>query len=280
MSERFSKRHGLSGDVQEITVRNDAPENLRFAVVQIAYDSGFRPKALRSVVCKTLMVPPDDNNWTDFPNVDQEVRDLLRSCEWYRVYDVIEEIQKTGQNRVAENGDNSAEYFAHEINNYLREQGIGWQLINGRVEVRGTEPFERLFHKAVDTLEEKGRETSPDELREAIQCLSRRPKPDKSGAIQHAMAALEIVARDAVEDPKPTLGALLKKYPDLLPKPLDKAIEKAWGYASETGRHMKEGSPPGYEEAELIVGMSSAVCYYLTYKLKELHQPEPNFWQL
>ena len=224
------------------------------------------------------MVPPDDNNWTAFPNVDEEVRRLMRDCEWYRVYDVVEEIQKAGQNRVTENGVRSAEHFATELNNYFREQGIGWQLTNGQVEVRGTEPFEYSQAKVVDTLEEKGRETSPDELREAIKCLSRRPNPDKSGAIQHAMAALEIVARDAVEDPKPTLGALLKKYPDLIPKPLDQAIEKAWGYASEMGRHMKEGSPPEYEEAELIVSISSAVCYYLAHKLKEPNQPDPTFW--
>ena len=274
MIERFSKRHGLSQDYQEITVRNDAPENLRFAVVQIAYDSGFGPKALRSLVCKTLMVPPDNNNWTDFPNVDEEVRGLLRDCEWYRVYDVVEEIHKAG---VAENGVNGAEYFATELNSYFREQGIGWQLFNGKVEVRGPESFEHLFGKAVDSLQEKGRETSPDELRKAIHCLSRRPEPDVSGAIQHAMAALEIVARDAVEDPKPTLGALLKKYPDLIPKPLDLAIDKAWGYTSETGRHMKEGSPPGYEEAELVVGISSAVCHFLTNKLQSVDPPESTF---
>ena len=280
MIERFSKRHGLSGDYQEITVRNDAPENLRFAVVQIAYDSGFRPKVLRSLVCKTLMVPPDDNNWTECPNVDEEVRRLLRDCEWYRVYDVVEAIQKAGENRVTANGVRSAEHFATELNSYFREQGIGWQLTNGQVEVRGTESFEHLFGKAVDSLQEKGRETSPGELRKAIQCLSRRPEPDVSGAIQHAMAALEIVARDAVEDPKPTLGALLKKYPDLIPKPLDQAIDKAWGYTSETGRHMKEGSPPGYEEAELIVGISSAVCHFLTNKLESVDPPESTFWQI
>ena len=278
MSERFSRRHGLSGDVQEITVRNDAPENLRFAVVQIAYDSGFRPQTLRSVVCKTLMVPPDDYNWTEFPNVDEEVRRLLRDCEWYRVYDVIEEIHAESQSRVSKLGVNGAENFANELNSYLREQGIGWQLTNGQVEVRGTEPFEYSLDKAVVTLQEKGRETSPDELRKAIKCLSQRPEPDESGAIQHAMAALEIVARDVIDDTRPTLGAILKKYPDLLPKPLDQAIEKAWGYASETGRHMKEGNPPDYEEAELIVGISSAVCFYLTHKLKEVSQPDPVLW--
>lgn len=63
-----------------------------------------------------------------------------------------------------------------------------------------------------------------------------------------------------------TLGEVIKRNPGLLPKPLDQAVEKAWGYASETGRHLREGDSPAYDEAELIVGLSGAVCRYLARK--------------
>ena len=105
-------------------------------------------------------------------------------------------------------------------------------------------------------------------MHEALQDLSRRPKPDLSGAIHHAVGTLECVARDVTGDSKATLGEILKWHPDLLPKPLDKALALVWGYASEKARHLREGNEPGREETELIVGLAATTVEYLTKKLK------------
>jgi hypothetical protein len=75
------------------------------------------------------------------------------------------------------------------------------------------------------------------------------------------------VARTACGDPSPTLGKLLERYPKLIPKPLDSAVEKAWGYASEKGRHIREGEEPSRDEAELIVGIAATVATFLSRKL-------------
>jgi hypothetical protein len=88
------------------------------------------------------------------------------------------------------------------------------------------------------------------------------PTPDLTGAVQHAMAALECVARTATRDPNPTLGTLLKKHPGLVPTPLDVALEKVWVYALNIGRHLKEGHPPTREKAELVVGVATVVATY------------------
>lgn len=82
------------------------------------------------------------------------------------------------------------------------------------------------------------------------------------------MAALECTAREAVGDPRATLGEILKRSPDLLPKPLDDGISKLWGYASETGRHLREGRLPSRAEAELLVGVAASACTYLTARLR------------
>src|SRR4029077_19967160 len=37
-----------------------------------------------------------------------------------------------------------------------------------------------------------------------------------------------------------------------IPKPLDTAIERMWGYASEMVRHLREGRVPAREEAEFL----------------------------
>jgi hypothetical protein len=97
--------------------------------------------------------------------------------------------------------------------------------------------------------------------------LSRRPEPDITGAIQHAMAALECVARDVSGEPKLTLGEIIKRHAVLIPAPLDQAIERTWGYSSERGRHLREGRNPDMDEAQLIVGLSAVVITYLSSKM-------------
>ena len=80
------------------------------------------------------------------------------------------------------------------------------------------------------------------------------------------MAALECVARVCCGDEKSTLGEILKRYRDLIPKPLDEAVTKIWGFASENARHINEGREPTIEEAELVVTMVAGVSTYLSKK--------------
>jgi hypothetical protein len=273
MAERFSKRHGYNSPEAEITVRQDAPEDLRSAVVDIAYECGFKPSDLRQVVCRVLRVAPNRDNWSERPNIDGEVRQNLEDCPWYKVYDVIEAVYErvhaSGQQLIGPRNEAvlASSFFQDEINAHFRERGIGWQFVDGQIEVRGAESFEKAVRGGRDALEEAGKATAASELHEALGDLSRRPDADVTGAIQHAMAALECVARDATGDQKATLGELIKRHPDLFPRPLDQSLEKAWGYASEAGRHLKEGKAPAFEEAELIVGMCGSVCRYLARKI-------------
>lgn len=93
--QSFSKRHGYNKPSEtEITVRQDAPYELRGVLINLAYDCGFRPKTLRPVLCKALKKRQDESNWSEYPNIDDENRSLIDSYEWYKVYDVIEIIYK------------------------------------------------------------------------------------------------------------------------------------------------------------------------------------------
>lgn len=266
---RFSERHGFAPAEVEITVRHDAPDGLRGVVLSIAYECGLSPKPLRGLVCRVLRTRPDSGNWSEWPNVAEEVEGLVDGCEWFEVYDIIEAVHDSLQRldeRGVEDGPRAAR-FTREMNAYFRKAGIGWQLVDGRLEVRGPETFEETVKAARDALAKTGRTTAGDELHEALCDLSRRPEPDITGAIQHAMAALECVARDVTGDEKATLGEILKRHPGLLPAPLDVAVEKVWGYASERGRHLREGREPETEEAELLVGVAGAAATYLVRRL-------------
>jgi hypothetical protein len=266
----FSRRHGYSGQVAPITVREDAPEALRHAVAQIAAEEGLdTPSDQREVICRVLRVMPDRNNWSEYPNIAGEVADRITSCPWYRVYDIAEAfyaklsvLQRYGSKS------GSATEFESKLNEVLYEHGIGWKMERGQIVYRGDQPFEQTVASARQALQQSNRSTAENEVAEALSDLSRRPTPDRTGAIQHSMAALECVARDISGDPKQTLGALLKSHGATLsiPRPLDTAVEKAWGYASEVGRHLQEGREPSADEAELVTTVCAAVVTYLVKK--------------
>jgi ribosomal protein S18 acetylase RimI-like enzyme len=261
----FSKRHGYAPQDREITIRHEAPAELRAAVLQIAVDEAeLTPSTLRQIVCSVLRVLPNKFNWSDYPNVWDEVQGLVENADWYKIYDIIEKIHRY---LLAEQR-HSAELFEAEINSFFRERGIGWKLVNGTIEARGPEAVEEVVHQAKQDLVAAGLPTAHGELHEAIRDLSRLPEPDKTGAVQHAMAALECVAREATGDAKATLGEIVKRYPNLLPQPMDAAVEKAWGYASQVARHLSEGKEPEWEEAQATVGLAAVVATYLVGKLK------------
>jgi len=272
--KRFSERHGFAPEAADITVRHDAPHDLRGLVVDFAYRCDLGPHAVRAIVCSVLMTRPCESNWSAFPNVDTEVRELLDGCEWFEVYDVIEAVSRdlqpgAGKALTLVHQEQPHERFESQINTFFAKKGVGWQLIDGRIEVRGPEAFEIAVRPAVAQLQSAGLRTAAQEIHEALRDLARRPDPDITGAIQHAMAATECVAREAASDPRATLGEILNRHPGLVPRPLDEALEKIWGFASEMARHLREGRTPSYEEAELAVITSAGVVTYLERKINE-----------
>src|SRR5689334_4478343 len=92
LEQPFSKRHRYAPDAKEITVREDAPENLRYYAVEAAGDLGVDPSSLREIICRVLRRKPDPHNWSEYPNIWGEVQWLTDQCEWFRVYDIIEAI--------------------------------------------------------------------------------------------------------------------------------------------------------------------------------------------
>jgi hypothetical protein len=257
-SERFSQRRGIRPSITEITIRDEAPRELREAVLQIAREAGCGPSGQRSILTRILRVLPDSNNWSEYPNVWGEVQELILRADWYSVYDYIEALHQS----ILQSDPAMAAWFAREINDFMVASGIGWQLNEGVVEVRGPEAFEAALAGARDTAARR-LPRAQLELHEALADLSRRPAPDLTGAIQHATAAMEAVARVVSGDDRATLGALLSRSPRLLPKPLDSALEKIWGYASEVARHGREGTTLTEVEVELVVGLIGQLVTYL-----------------
>ena len=266
LEQPFSKRNRYSGGTKEITIREAAPESLRHFMLETAVELGWGPSSLRDIVCRVLHTPPDAGNWSEYPNVWGEVEGLVYRCDWFKVYDIIEALHARMVKSDRSTRGKDAPQFAEALNEFFIEEGIGWQLVDGHIVTRGTEAFEAVVTQTTRTLEASERPTAAKHLHEALQDLSRRPDADLPGAVYHAMGCLECVARDLTGDSKATLGEALKRYPGLLPKPLDTALSQVWGYASNEARHVLEGREASREEAELLVGLAAALSTYLNGK--------------
>lgn len=260
MIERFSDRYGYQPPAAEICVREDAPAGLRNAIPLIASNAGISWTAMRKVICGVLLKRPDPDNWSD-PNVEHEVYYLLGEARWHKVYDIAEALYDVAKASFR-NDYLAGEVFEHHLNHYFVENGIGWELRDGKITHRGSETFGRSTHEVPDRLDKSGFPGSAEQMREALRDISRRPKPDTTGAIQHAMVALEATAREATGQPNPTLGKLVPALD--LPSPLNQAVSKLWGYASQHGRHIREQQQtPNPAEAELIVSVAGALCAFI-----------------
>jgi hypothetical protein len=217
------------------------------------------------IVCDVLREAPDG-----------EIK--LYTCDWFYVYDVVERIfdsLKARDERLVRRGRSSdmASTFETSINEFFVEEGIGWQLVNGEIVTRGNEAFERTIEVAKQELSD--RQTTRARIQEAINDLSRRPKPDLSGAVSHAFAAMECIIGDIKytpeeirQDTRHTFGSFLQRHPDLFPsEDFKDGFQNLWKYANNEGsRHGKEGMEPARDEAELIVSMAAALVTYLNRK--------------
>lgn len=272
----FSERHGLNPQ-KEILYRNDIPDELRSPVIAILaefiptafiferLDRIFNPFGL-----DPLRNPSTADADTEANQNTAVIQQVLSACPWFRVLDAIEDLYGQLLFHDTELRELDEEARAHllerKLNSYFVYAGIGWQLKNGEIITRGAEAFEEAVKTARVELNNAGRTTASKHIHAALQALSNRPEADTSGAVYHAMGALECVARDLSGEPKLTLGQILKRRPDLLPKPLDEALSQIWGYASNEARHVAEGRAPNMDGAELIVGLAANIATYLNKK--------------
>lgn len=201
---------------------------------------------------------PDRGNWNEIPNIRDEVMRLIDDAEWYQVYDVIEGLVAfiEGTRRY-----DLAEQFAAQINDLFVDTGAGWQLRAGEgIVLRGDAEFEKAVESARTSLSQAHYGVAEGEIREALHDISRRPEPDLTGAIHHALGALESTARYLSGSEKPFNEVMATVG---VPKPLDSALSKLWGYSSNFGRHVSPTNVPSLNEATLVVHISSAICRYL-----------------
>lgn len=127
--ETFSRRHGFRALAADITIRDDAPEAIRAAILMIAEgELKLSPGTIRSALCAVLRQLPDSNNWTAYPNIWDECQRLMSEAPWYKVYDFVEALYERLAN--SQQSDRAPRWESL-INEYFLEAGVGWRLVDG-----------------------------------------------------------------------------------------------------------------------------------------------------
>jgi hypothetical protein len=211
-------------------------------------------------------IPPDltmNNSYTHNPSRWSRTRDAIDQAPWYKIYDLAEEFYK--RTRPIRSVD--SEDYRKLLNTFFEENGYGYKLAaDGNLEYRGEESFELAVTTANMALADARMTTAQTEVHKALEDLAKRPTPDLTGAVQHAMAGLECAAKQVAKEPKLELGKIVKKHTNLFPPPLGDVVTQLYGYASNNGRHLTEGGEPDFAEAELVVGIAATAATYLARK--------------
>lgn len=256
----FSNRHGYS---PEITIWDGDP-GIAFRG-WLVHALSVRPCDFQALYRRVRLIDGDPPRDPRLPAIGalSLVEEFVHGSEWYHLYDFVEFVYELLNRQDPFGGfTGHGEELREALNRQFVRRGIGWQMTDeGKIAVRGSDSFESATFQTLALLEE--RVTAHRELRAAVLDLSRRPEPDLEGAIRHAIASLECLARDLVGEPKAMLGPILKRHPNLLPKPLDTAFEKIWAYANDQHRHVVEGSAANLNEAILTVHLVTGCVEFL-----------------
>jgi len=223
-------------------------------LLDLGHEGRFEYHEIQKVICKVLQVWPQSGP----PYFD--CKKHIQECDWFSIYDIIEGLYKFLYEKTVRNFSGATFRFTEEINKAFVEQDISWQLVNGKIVMRGDEAFEDTIRTAVGVLGQNSKPTAANHLKSAVRALSERPKANMPGAVSHATSAVECVLGDLTGEAL-TLGKYLDRYPRLFHPALKKALDGVYSYASDAGaRHGKEGIEPSPEEAQFIVSTCAAVC--------------------
>jgi hypothetical protein len=253
----FSVRQGIRAEPNPD--RDEVPAAFRYFLLKQFKKDEIHPSECATLLEDFLLVPGlamrfsnphDANAWPKFYK-------YIENFEWWQVYEFIEfcYARDLFEKR----------HFALLLNEELSKENMRYRMDSDGVFVyKGSEAFEVAVATAESVLATSGRNTAKDEIHKALEALSHRPKPDLTGAVHAAMAALECVANDVCGETGETLGQIVKQHPDKFPAPLGEGISKLYGFASQKGRHIREGGEPALKEAELIVGIAATMATYLS----------------
>jgi hypothetical protein len=160
VSAPFSKRHGYAR--QKITARESAPKQLRsdilFAIRELWDVLGGGDLDNLCEWLGPILKQSSSSLW--FGKFDK----ALLECPWFRFYDCVEDTFRFFAERSLKGSPwlaERAKQFEEQVNEAFEQNGVGWKLVEGQLQIRGDEGFEQSFQSALKSLTREDCEMRP-----------------------------------------------------------------------------------------------------------------------
>jgi PAS domain-containing protein len=204
--------------------------------------------------------PIDTIPRTCTPAIDM-IRQFYVRCHWYEVYDLVEFI---ADRHPSPSTRSSLIAYSNRV---LEEELSGYRFVAGKI-------IPITSEQEVASVERAIAETASlfpnatEHLRQSINLLAHKPKPDYRNSIKESISAVEALCATVTGDSKATLGQALKVIdPRELHSALRSAFEKLYGYTSDAEgiRHalMEEETLEQEDAVFMLVACSAFISYVI-----------------
>ncbi|MFX0202812.1 MAG: AbiJ-NTD4 domain-containing protein [Candidatus Hodarchaeota archaeon] len=201
---------------------------------------------------------PEDSRPKDFGKVISELRSYFFGCEWHEAYDFLEFTLKQCPQQFKGN-------LKKWCNLFLTLENSAFRIVDYDV-------VEITSQEEIDEIEEALNNPIAGvkaHIKTSIGHLSSREKPDYRNSVKESVCSVEALARAVANEPKATLGELIKTletHAGIHPA-LKKAFSALYGYTSDEGgiRHslLEESSISKSEATFMLISCSAFVNYVL-----------------
>ncbi len=261
----FSRRAGHGAE--DPVVYGDAPGALRYGLREVLDDLGWTaPSAQRHILCKALRMIPNKYNWSEYPNIESEVQDLIAIEPWYRFFDAMERIPKF----LAE--EDVATYY-QKMNALFAEERIGYRFESGAIVQLGTEEFHTAVGNARIALGDERFAEPRRQFELGYDFRNRRP-PDWANTIKEAVNSVEGVLQVIYCRPGVSLTAIISEnLPAELPGGIKQLFRSLYSQGSGTvgARHASiGGNVPTRPRAELALHVAASLHEFAVNELDTL----------
>lgn len=251
----FSVREGLErgGDL----ILDDAPEALRYGLREVLKVLGYSmPSNQRAVLCGALRVAPDHGNWSEYPNIDYEVDQLIRTEPWHRFFNALERIPQFLDGE-------DVDRYREEMNRLFAVEQIGYRFEGDRIVRIGAEEFHAAIQLAQNALggDERFAEARK-QFERGLDFRNARPA-DKANAIKEAVNSVEATLQIIYARPGVALPTLVSQN---IPEAVPGGIKNLWKalYSQGSGtigaRHASiGGNVPTGPRADLALHVAAAL---------------------
>ena len=122
--------------------------------------------------------------------------------------------------------------FSKKLNSLFREENIGYEMQEGKIERRGNEFTDGKIKEARILLKAPEFKGADQHFEKAIRSLNTRPNPDVENCIKDAVGAIESIGRIIVKNETALLSDVIKDAvkKGVIPQPLDQAFQKVYSY--------------------------------------------------